>query len=165
MYLRPYLFVVLLGAVLSVTACRTSRPAREPLEPVPPAAALDRAPDRYRDQAFIFAGEIVSLLQAGDRTLIELELVAIDHRGRPFAPRRSSGRVFLRTGEPVAADEYLPGRGVTGVVRFVGLAQAAVDGDTATFPLLDLLEHRVVRSLSGRGRPRFQFGLGFGFGL
>ncbi|HEX9593153.1 MAG TPA: Slp family lipoprotein [bacterium] len=165
MPLRLPLLILVLAAVLSFTACATPRPPREVLEPLPPAAALERDPESYRDHAFVFAGEIVSLLQTGDRTLIEVELVTIDHRGRPRSPRQSGGRVFLHSPETLRATDYLPGRGMIGVVRFTGLAEAAVDGETASFPLLDLLKHRLVRDLSGGGRPRFEFGLGVGFGL
>jgi hypothetical protein len=151
-----------LAASLAVTACSTAGRPREALDPLPPAAVLAREPDRYRNHVFAFAGEIVALLQTGDRTLIEMELVAIDQRGRPRTPRRSGGRVFLRTTKPLSADDYLPGRGIIGMVRFIGLAEAVVAGETSTFPLLDLLEHRLEHGLSGGGRPRFEFGLGFG---
>jgi hypothetical protein len=163
--LRPSLLVAILAVALCLSACATSRPEREALEPLPAAAALESDPELYRDHAFVFAGEIVSLLQTGERTLIEVELVMIDRRGRPTSPRQSGGRVFLASPKPLHASDYLPGRGVIGVVRFNRLVEAVVDGETATYPLLDLLEHRVVTSLSGGGGPRFEFGLGFGFGL
>jgi hypothetical protein len=162
---RSSVLVPVLAAVLFFTGCATSGPPREALEPLPPVASIERDPELYRGHAFVFAGEIVSLLQTGERTLIEVELVAIDRRGRPYSPRRSNGRVFLSSTQTLRASDYLPGRGLIGVVRFNRLAEAVVDGATATYPLLDLLQHRLVRSLIGGGRPRFDFGVGFGFGL
>lgn len=164
---RPHLspIVPILVVVLCFVACATPRPPQEPLEPLPSAAALERDPELYRGRSFVFAGEIISLLQTGERTLIEVELVALDSHGRPSTPRKSNGRVFLASSETVRARDYLPGRGVVGVVRFNRLAEAAVDGESVSYPLLDLLQHRLVTSLSGGGRPRFEFGIGLGFGL
>jgi len=161
----PSLRFVLLLVMIGVSACATGRGPEATLEPLPSAAMLVSAPDQYRDRLFDFGGEIVSLLQADDRTLIEVELLAFDRRGRLRVPRQAVGRVFLRTQGKVASGDYLPGRGVVGVARFTGLSQAMVDGETATYPLLDLLDHRVVRDLSGRGYPRFQLGVGFSIGL
>lgn len=163
--LRLSLLVPILATVVSFSACVTSRPHEEALEPLPAAASLMSDPEVYRAHAFIFAGEIVSLLQTDERTLIEAELVMIDRRGRPYSPRQPGGRVFLSSPKHLSASDYLPGRGVIGVVRFNRLLEAVVDGHTATYPLLDLLKHRVVTSLSPGGRPRFEFGVGFGFGL
>jgi len=162
---RYSLRFVLLLVLVGVCACATGRGPDKTLEPLPSVATLLRAPDQYRDRTFGFGGEIVSLLQADDRTLIEVELVAFDRRGRLRVPRQAVGRVFLRTQGKVASSDYLPGRGLVGAARFTGLSQATVDGEAATYPLLDLLEHRVVRDLTGRSYPRFQLGVGFGIGL
>jgi starvation-inducible outer membrane lipoprotein len=161
----PSLRSGLLLVLLCVAACATGRGPHETLEPLPSAATLVRSPDAYRGRTFGFGGEIVSLLQTDDRTLIEVELLAFDRRGRPRVPRQAVGRVFLRTEEKVESSGYLPGRGVVGVARFTGLSQADVDGEATTYPLLDLLDHRVVRDLSGHSYPRFQFGVGFSLGL
>jgi len=161
----PSLRLVLLLILVGVSACATGRGSDEVVEPLPSAATLVREPDQYRDRMFGFGGEIISLLQTDDRTLIEVELLAFDRHGRLRVPRQAVGRVFLRTQGKVEASEYLPGRGVVGVARFTGLSQATVDGEAATYPLLDLLEHRVVRDFSGRGYPRFQIGVGFSIGL
>jgi len=161
----PSLRSSLLLVLLCVVACATGRGPQETLEPLPSAATLARSPDSYLGRSFGFGGEIVSLLQTDDRTLIEVELLAFDRRGRLRVPRQAVGRVFLRTEGKVASSEYLPGRGVVGVARFTGLSQAVVDGETATYPLLDLLDHRVVRDLAGHSYPRFQFGVGLSIGL
>ena len=159
--LRFYLLLVLLVA----TACATARGPGETLEPVPSAATLLRSPEQYRDRTFGFGGEIVSLLQTDHRTLIEVELLAFDRRGRLRVPRQAIGRAFLRTDKQLATDDYLPGRGVVGAARFAGVSEAVVDGETVSYPLLELLDHRVVRDLATQRYPRFHLGLGFSFGL
>jgi starvation-inducible outer membrane lipoprotein len=161
----PVLRYGLLLVLLWVAACATSREPHETFESLPSAATLVRSPDAYRGRTFAFGGEIISLVQADDRTLIEVELLAFDRRGRVRVPRQAVGRVFLRTPGPVASSDYLPGRGVVGVARFTGLSRATVDGAAATYPLLELLDHRVVRDLAGHRYPRFHFGVSFGIGL
>lgn len=151
--------------VLLATACATTRGPEETLDPVPSAAALLRSPDSYRDRTFGFGGEIVSLLQTDHRTLIEVELLAFDRHGRLRVPRQAIGRVFLRTEKKLPSDAYVPGRGVVGAARFAGVSEAVVDGETVSYPLFELLDHRVVRDLAAERYPRFHLGLGFSFGL
>lgn len=135
------------------------------LPPLPPAAALIAHPETYRGHSFAFVAEIVAVVAARESSYIEVELLALDPRGRVERPPHPIGRAFLRVPAPPDRSRYLPGRGVVGSVRFADVATGSVGDQRDPYPLLDLLDHRVVRDLSHRDRPRIRLQIQGGFGL
>ncbi|PIU80000.1 MAG: hypothetical protein COZ96_01940 [Nitrospirae bacterium CG_4_8_14_3_um_filter_70_85] len=132
---------------------------------LPPAATLLAHPEAYHDHAFAFAGEIVAVVATQGITYLEVELLALDPHGQIDWPPHPTGRAFVRG--PVVADpgRYLPGRGVVGSVRFAEVATGVVGDERHPYPLLDLLDHRVVSHPFPPRRPRFHLLLEGGVGL
>jgi len=159
---RPLLLVLLTAFV--VGGCAGHPPANA-LPPLPPAATLIAHPGPYRGHSFAFAGEIVAVVTTQETSYIEVELLAIDRRGGVARPPRPTGRAFLRRNAPVDAGRYLPGRGVVGSVRFADVATGVVADEHHPYPLLDLLDHRVVRTPLHRNRPRIRLQFQGGVGL
>ncbi len=135
------------------------------LPPLPPVAILTAHPEAYRGHGFAFAAEIVAVVAAKDRSYIEVELLALDRRGRVEQPPHPIGRAFLRDPAPLDGSRYRPGREVVGSVRFADVATGTVGDEHHPYPILDLLDHRVVRDFLHRDRPRIRLQFQGGFGL
>jgi len=119
----------------------------------------------YRGHGFAFAGEIVAVVATQGASYIEVELLTLDRRGRVARPPRPTGRAFLRSAASLDGSRYLPGRGVVGSVRFADVATGVVGDAHHPYPILDLLEHRVVRHPLHRDRPRIRLHFQGGVGL
>lgn len=155
-------FMVIIASLI-LPACSTTEVVKIS---GPTPEQLSRNPDQsVKGQRLTWGGEIISLRNKPDRTLVEVLAYPLNKSGEPLLNRKPLGRFLAdHTGflEPM---EYTKGKRITVSGPLLGYKDGRIGDSHYTYPALDAqditLYERVVPSTFSR-QPRVSVGVGVG---
>lgn len=158
--------IILLAACLVVSACATSPldTSRVDSQATPRRIVEDMPGQRGRRVQW--GGQIVSITNQEQSTLVEVLSYPLGRDGLPNTYRKPTGRFVLRRGEFLEPQDYAPGRLLTVVGTVQSLVGTSVGETELAVPLVRAEQLKLWDDqYESRSRPRFGFGVGISVGF
>ena len=159
--MRIFACLVLGLMIAALSACASNDTGRSSLSP----AQLSSRPDPdLKGTELTWGGEIISVKNETDRTVLEILAYPLNNAGETLTGRASTGRFLADREGYLEPREYKPGRGVTVKGPFLGYKDGEVDGAFYRYPALDARELILwpEKTTDYFPRPRVNVGVGIG---
>lgn len=127
---------------------------------------LSRNPDQsLKGQETTWGGEIVSLRNEADRTIVEILAYPLSSSGEPLSDRNSLGRFLADRPGFLEPKEYTAGKRITVTGRLLGYKDGKVGETAYTYPVLEARDISLYQETQPRyydQKPRVNVGVGVG---
>lgn len=150
--------VLMLVMANLLVACQ-GNPAVTAIGPTP-AQVVAAPADAYRGRTVSWGGEIVTVRNLRDRTLIEVLAYPLDAAQRPLLDSSPGGRFIVARQGFLEPREYAPGRALTALGRLDGTIVGTVGESTYRFPLVQAERLDLWPEASLQRDPKVHFGFG-----
>ena len=147
--------------VVALSACSSNNMGQSSVTP----AQLSSKPDAgLKGTELVWGGEILSVKNETDRTLLEILAYPLNNSGEAAAGRASTGRFLADRKGYLEPREYKPGRRVTVKGPFLGYKDGEVDGTFYRYPALEARELILwpEKTTDQFRQPRVNVGVGIG---
>jgi len=131
---------------------------------VTPAQLSSNPDSALKGTELVWGGEIISVKNQADRTLLEVLAYPLNSSGEAAASRASTGRFLADRKGYLEPREYKPGRRVTVKGPFLGYKDGEVDGIFYRYPALEAraLTLWPEKTTNYFRQPRVNIGVGIG---
>ena len=128
-----------MGLGLILSACASSQQAEDGAPGAPVAfLQVKAAPDSYRGQSVVFAGEVLNARRLKDATRIEILQLPLDRSGRPSGDRtQSQGRFLAMHREFLDPATLPPGTRVAVTGEVTGSLTLPLDETEYSYPVIE----------------------------
>lgn len=155
--MRAAIFLFSLAIAAGLSGCSHMIPpeARAGIETGLRFEMIRAQPEAHLGQKLLVGGNILTLSDEDESTILEIYSWQLDRRGEPTSHDPQGGRFLAASETLLPRDEYRPGLFVTLVGSVEGVEEREIDGVPLTLPLLRIEEIRLLdRPLRYDGPPR-----------
>ena len=157
-----FVSVLVAGLMIAAISACSSYPVQQ--QSVTPARLSSNPDPELKGTELIWGGEIISVKNETDRTLLEILAYPLNSSGEAVAGRASTGRFLADRKGYLEPREYKPGRRVTVKGIFLGYKDGEVDGTFYRYPALEAraLTLWPEKKTNHFRQPRVNVGVGIG---
>lgn len=150
------------GLMIAALSACSSNSVRQPS--VTPAQLSSNPDPELKGTELVWGGEIISVKNETDRTLLEILAYPLNSSGEAAAGRASTGRFLADRKGYLEPREYKPGRRVTVKGPFLGYKDGEVEGAFYRYPALEARELTLwpEKTTNYFRQPRVNVGVGIG---
>lgn len=150
------------GLMIAALSGCSSHPVQQ--QSVTPAQLSTNPDPELKGTELVWGGEIISVKNETDRTLLEVLAYPLNSSGEAVAGRASTGRFLADREGYLEPREYKPGRRVTVTGPFLGYKDGEVDGTFYRYPALEARQLTLwpEKTTNRFRQPRVNVGVGIG---